>query len=238
MVDKFFLGLDYETDDEAVKKGFAAIDFLRTIFGRDFVEQRVGVKLNQDLLTGIIDPRHRQFPENGHDIFADLKLSHGADTGERIIERIRRSLPVNYITVSAGLGSTILGEYVRYTNQHGINVIAFTAHTKIPPEEVSRIYAGEDLDDAIFNLGQVAYEGGCHAIVLEGERLNDQRIRGLPLRKLVTGIRIDPSDVGTQSRVTSLDTLSDLKQHVDYVVISSRYVNNPESLRGYVSTLL
>jgi orotidine-5'-phosphate decarboxylase len=136
------------------------------------------------------------------------------------------------------LGSTILSEYVKFARQSGIDVIAFTAHTKIPPEEVDRMYKGENLDEVIFNLGQIAYQGGCHAIVLEGERLQNERVRRLPLKKLVTGIRIDPSDKGTQNRVTTLGDLGKVKQHVDYVVVSSRYVSDPRSLGAYFSALL
>ena len=240
MPEKFFLGLDYGTDDEAVKNGLSAIDFLRNEFGRDFVEQKVGVKINEDLLTGTIDSRHRQFAESETGIFADLKLSHGADTGERIIRRVTEygGLPIRYVTVSAGLLSTVLSGYVEYAHRHGIDVIAFTLHTKIPAEEANSVYVGDDLDDKIFNLGNAAYEGGCDAIVLEGERLQNERIRGLPLKKLVTGIRIDPSDRGTQSRVTALDDLKKVKQYVDYVVVSSRYVSNPRSLGAYFSALL
>lgn len=69
MVQKFFLALDYETDDEAVVKGFEAIDVLKNEFGRDFIEEKVGVKINEDLLTGAINPRHIQFAENGNEIF-------------------------------------------------------------------------------------------------------------------------------------------------------------------------
>ncbi|MBI2542735.1 MAG: hypothetical protein HYW24_00930 [Candidatus Aenigmarchaeota archaeon] len=237
MVDKFFLALDYKTDDEAVERGLAAIDFLKTEFSRDFVEQKVGVKINEDLLTGPIDLRHRQFPENGNEVFADLKISHGADTGERIIQRVIRYLPINYVTVSAGLGSTILGEYTRSV-PHGVYVVAFTAHTKIPEQDVRRMYGGQSLDDVIYNLSEVAYDGNCDAVVLEGERLKDQRIRSIPIKKLVTGIRIDPTDRGTQNRVTALDDLAELKKYVDYVVVSSRYVGNPRSLTAYFSALL
>jgi len=83
-----------------------------------------------------------------------------------------------------------------------------------------------------------AYEGGCHAIVLEGEKLKNERIRNLPLRKLVTGIRIDPTDRGTQSRVTALGDLAPIRQLVDYVVVSSKYLRNPTSLMVYFESLV
>lgn len=233
MPEKFFLALDYATDEEALERGTSALDALKSEFGSDFVKDRVGVKINEDLLTDTINPQYSVFPN----IFADMKISHGADTGERIIRRITQKLPLRYVTVLAGLGSTILGEYVLTQNRQGIYVIAFTAHTKIPEGEVSRMYRGS-LDDTIYNLSWEAHKAGCHAVVLEGDRLRNLGIRDIPIKKLVTGIRIDPSDRGTQSRVTSLGDLSYLKDHVDYVVVSSRYINNPSSLGGYVAALM
>lgn len=241
MPEKFFLALDYKEDNEVLEHGTNALFFLDHEFGHQ-LKERLGVKLNEDVLTGRIDPRFRKFAENGYDVFADMKICHGADTGERIIERLTSeghgNLPIKYVTVSAGLGSEILRKYVDLGRSRGIDVIAFTVHTKIPAEEVTGMYAGENVNDAISNLGQVAYRGGCHAIVLEGDKLKDPRIRDLPLKKLVTGIRIDPTDRGSQSRVTALGDLQQVKDHVDYVVVSSKYVDDEKKLANYFAALL
>lgn len=240
MVEKFLLALDYETDDEAIEKGTNALNVLREVFGRDFVVNKVGVKINEDLLTGAIDPRHREFADNGNEIFGDLKISHGADTAERIIDRIivKEKLPLSYVTFAANMGATILSKFAQLSYERNINPIAFTAHTKILEEEVKRMYGNQNLDDVIYNLGSEAYKGNFDAMVCEAERLNNQKLRDLKIKKLVTGIRIDVSDKGTQSRITALDELSYLKQFVDYVVVSSRYVNKPETLAGYFAALL
>ncbi|MDI6798775.1 MAG: hypothetical protein QMD12_02145 [Candidatus Aenigmarchaeota archaeon] len=234
MVQKFFLALDYETADEVYTKGSTAIGFLENEFGKDFVEQRIGVKLNVDALTGAIDPRYRAF----RNIFGDLKISHGADTGKRLIAKIvdHEKIPLSYVTVSANFGPEILKEYVEAGRAYGVKIIAFTVHTKIAPEYVERIY-NRSLADEIYILGQIASEAGCDAMVCEGAMLKDQRIRSLPIKKLVTGIRLDPADVGTQKRVTAVEDLRNLKPHVDYAVISSKNVSNLESLKEVLDTL-
>ena len=242
MVKKFFLGLDYKDTREVLDRGMGVVNFLESEFGKDFVEKNVGVKINQDMFTGKTNIRFSNFSFHGIDIFADMKICHGPDTGERIIDRMMNleyvSIPVKYVTVAASLGPKILGEYVKSAEHDGIYVIAFTAHTKIPEADVKRIYGRDNLDDVIYNLGEIACEAGCHAMVLEGERLKNEKIAKLPIKKLVTGIRIDASDRGTQSRVTSLNELSELKEKADYVVVSSRYVSKPESLAGYFKALL
>ncbi|MBI4154343.1 hypothetical protein HY501_03325 [Candidatus Woesearchaeota archaeon] len=242
MVEKFFLSLDYKSVDEALAKGSGALEFLKSAFGDDFVNGRVGVKLNEDLLTHTIDPRLRGFAEGETGIFADMKIAHGADTGERIVDRIlapeNGNLPIKYVTVSAGLGPTILGKYVEFCTRRGIHVVAFTAHTKIPDAEACAMYSGNSLRDAIYNLSEGAARAGCHAAVMEGKQLKDPRIQGLRIKKLVTGIRIDPSDAGSQSRVTSLAELAEVKPYADLVVVSSRYLDKPDALRGYFEVLL
>jgi orotidine-5'-phosphate decarboxylase len=234
MVEKFFLALDYETDDDVYKKGSAAIDFLGSEFGKDFVEQRIGVKLNVDALTGSIDPRYKVF----RNIFGDLKISHGADTGKRLIAKIveHEKIPLSYVTVSANFGPEILREYVETGRNYGVNIIAFTLHTKIGPKDVERMY-NRSLADEIYVLGQIASEAGCDAMVCEGAMLKDERIRNLPIKILVTGIRLDPADVGTQKRVTAVEDLAKLKPYVDYAVISSKNVSNLGSLKEVLYTL-
>lgn len=239
MVDKFFLALDFGKDSDMHENGLRALDFLEREFGVNFVSNHLGVKLNQDALTGPIDGRHRVFKdERGCAIFADMKIIHGYDTGKRIIDRLLSQIPVDYITIAAGLGKTILREYVEIGYERDIDIIAFTAHTKIPEEEVRKMYRGQTLNNVIYNMGEIAYEAGCHAIVLEGSRLRSKKISSLPIRKLVTGVRINPEDKGTQSRVTSLSELAQIKDVANYVVVSSRYVRNLETLRGYFTALL
>ena len=245
MVEKFFLALDYDTDDEVIEKARGSVAVLRSEFGEDFVHGQVGVKLNQDAFTGPIDPRYRkEFSDAGIPIFADLKVAHGAGTWERILDKItgedEGNLPIRYATAAAGLGPTILKKYVSGARERGIAVVAFTAHTKIPTNEALAMYAGSDMDDVIYNLGLAAADGGCDAMVLEGERLKADRIRGLPIKKLVTGIRVDISDLGEQNagRVTGLEELAEVVGGGHYVVVSSRYLDKPKTLVPYFRALL
>ncbi|MFQ6054789.1 MAG: orotidine 5'-phosphate decarboxylase / HUMPS family protein [Methanosarcinales archaeon] len=235
MVDKFFLALDYETVDDVVSKGSSALYFLLCEYGRDFIP-RLGVKINQDLLTGPIDKRYRKFNDEGYSIFADMKISHGYGTGRRIIKRLLKHLPIDYVTVSANLGRGILKKYVEIGKQHEVNVIAWTIHTKTSPADAERMHK-QSLSDAMFNFVQIASEAGCDAAVMEARMLQDKRIRKLPIKKLVTGIRIDPSNKGTQKRVSSVEELKNLKQHFDYAVISSRYLYNFDLLGEVIDAL-
>ncbi len=237
MVEKFFLALDYPKEN-VIEKGVNALGFLEEEFSVDFVKDHVGVKLNEDLVTGSIDPLYRLFKTNhSASIFVDKKISHGPDTGGRIVEELLKDLSMDYVTVAASLGQDILKKYVENNNAHGVNTIAFTVHTKISPEDALRIY-GRPLNDVIYTLAQMASDAGCDAAVMEAEMLKDERIRELPIKKLVTGIRIDPSDKGTQSRVTALLDLADLKPLVSYAVISSRYLTDPNSLKDIIYALI
>ena len=237
MVEKFFLALDYEKPDDIVAKGLGAIDFLENKYSKSFVEKRVGVKINEDMLTGKIDERFKDFKDKrGCSIFADKKISHGSDTGRRIMERLLGQLPTEYVTVSANMGLKVLSEYVQYGNELGLKVIGWTVHTKTPPEDAERIYR-QSLGDSIYTLVQIASEAKCDAAVMEASMLKDERIIKLPIKHLVTGIRIDTSDKGTQQRISSLEDVANIKPLVDYAVISSRYLSDFESLEEIISTL-
>jgi len=236
MIEKFFLALDYEKPDDVVEKGWKALRFLEKQYSRRFTEEMLGVKINQDQLTGSIDRRFKKFRHDGYPIFADMKISHGSGTGKRIIRRLLRDLSMNYVTVSATLGREILEEYVKFGNQHGLHTIAWTIHTKTSPADAERMY-NQSLRDGMFNLVQMASDAGCHAAVMEAGMLRDERIKNLPIKKLVTGIRIDPSDKGEQKRVSSVEELADLIPHAHYAVISSRYLGDFKKLEEMIELL-
>jgi orotidine-5'-phosphate decarboxylase len=94
-----------------------------------------------------------------------------------------------------------------------------------------------DLNEVVYRLASAATLAGCDAVTVSGSQLEDERIRSLPIKKLVTAIRIDPKDLGTQFRVTLLDQLSQIRNEVDYVVVSSRYLEDPNILRAYITKL-
>jgi len=237
MIDKFFLALDYETPKDVMTKGSDAVNYVSKRYGRDFVEELLGVKINQDQLTGPIDKRYKTFKtEKDCNIFADMKIGHGTGTGRKIIKRLCGYLPMEYVTVSAGLGTDILKEYVKIGNEFGVKIITYTIHTKTSSADAERMH-NQPLGDAMFNFVQVASEAGCDAAVMEAKMLQDERIRNLPIKKLVTGIRIDPSDKGAQKRVSSVEELANLIPHVHYVVISSKYVGDFKKLEEMLNLL-
>jgi orotidine-5'-phosphate decarboxylase len=181
---------------------------------------------------GAIDPDLKRFKT----IFADKKISHGADTGSRILKRLAEDLGPRYVTVSANLGHSILRKYVEEARKYGMDIIAWTVHTKTSPEDAQKMYK-RPLNDVILNLAEMAWGAGCHAVVLEAGMLEDERIRELPIKKLVTGIRIDPSDKGSQKRVSSLEEVAKMKEAINYAVISSRYLEDIEATTQIVEAL-
>jgi orotidine-5'-phosphate decarboxylase len=237
MVDRYFLALDHANSSDAFRAATAATGLLRQTFPSAFNERNLGVKLNQNLLTGNVDARLMAMPNT----FADIKVSHGPDTGKLLMEALSFTLPdLSYVTVSASLGLDILRQYVEFCQKlgKGVKVIAFTAHTKMTPEDVKRVYGVDSVEEAVYRLGQIAVDAGCDAIVLEAAMLKVPRIAALRIKKLVTGIRIDPEDKGAQQRVTSISELAEMLPRVDYVVVSKRYLEDPEALRNYFSKLL
>lgn len=241
MVKKFFLALDYKTGQEACIKGIDAINFLKERYGNDFIKKKLGVKINEDLITcGLYDNQeftYKDFKDElGCDIFVDKKISHGYDTGKRIINRVQSEIPLGYVTVSAALGTGILKKYVEYGESVDVKIIAFTAHTKTSHEDAEKIFK-QPLPDAMLNLAEIASDAGCDAVVMEANMLSEEKIRELPIKKLVTGIRIDPSDKGTQKRVSTVEELKALKEHVAYAVVSSRYLSNFDKLSEVVEAL-
>ena len=243
---KFFLALDQKSPADVER---AVLSALHTLYGNpgtrvlwkdcssDYESPIVGIKVNLDQVHGPVQELLQRFSL----CFVDEKFAHGHGTAERTLRRLKRPdmLPkAGFYTVSAGIGRTILKEYVETGRQLGIETIAFTAHTNMPPEDVKEVYGVNSVEEAIEHLGGIAADSGCHAMVLEADMLQSPAIRNLPLKKLVTGIRIDPQDKGQQSRVTSIESLLRNLEHIDYVVVSSRYMENPEALIRYFSSIL
>jgi orotidine-5'-phosphate decarboxylase len=235
MPPRYFLALDYDNGEIAFKKGKEALDSIKWIQGEKFALENVSVKISQDLLTGNISKGLGLISKH---IFADIKLAQSVEIGGRTIDVLCENIPnLSFVTVQASLGPKMLRGYVDFASKRNVEIIAVTAHTHMSEQAVNRVYNGRDLEDSIYSLAKIATDVGCHAVVLEGEMLKNFDIRNLPIKKLVTGIRLDVSDKGMQDRVTGLDDLSKLKEHLDYAVISSRYLHNPGLVSGFMELL-
>ena len=185
-------------------------------------------------IVGHVDGRYEAMFK---DIFVDFKFTDGSNEAKKLLRALRKEISqVRYVTFAATMGSKMLREYAEISREFEIEPIAFTIHTHIPEYDVRDI-SGHSLTAAVYKLGSIAVDAGFHAIVLEGKLLENEKIRSLPIKKLVTGIRIDSDDPGEQARVTKLDDLAKVKDAVDYVVISSRYLNDPVALERHVSML-
>lgn len=236
MVEKVFLALDFPSQDEIVEVGLEALKTIKKEFGDNFVKEKVGVKLNLYSLIGKEIEQLEVF-NNKCSVFADTKIKHGPKTGGRVIDRVAKYLSSEFFTVDSSLGPRILKQYVEKAKEHNAKVIAFTVHTKISREEAKRIY-NNSVEDVVYKLGLTAIDGGCDAIVLEARLLGIEKIKNLLIKKLVTGIRIDPKDKGTQARVSSLDEVKRYKESIDYVVVSSRYLKDPEKLKSILYSVI
>lgn len=236
MVETFFLNLDFEADD-AHRIGANAAIFLKKTYGTDFVNNNLGIKINDDALTGKIDPSYLCFFDPyGLKIFADKKICHGPDTGDRIIKKLHEDVPFDYITVAAGLGTEILEKYVNICKGYDAKVIAFTVHSKISEKDALKIH-GQPLNDAVYNLSEIASNAGCDAVVLEAKMLNEDRFVDLPIKKLVTGIRFEKKAGDVQARPSLVAEMADLMERIDYAAISQQYVSNPEELKKIIDAL-
>jgi len=249
MVEKFFLALDYETRLLAENAATHAFDFIGRQYGKDFIKSKMGVKINQDLVTGFgARDDDKEYDDSlfslllekqalGYQIFTDMKIAHGADTGKRIIKRTKEFLPMDYVTVATDLGPQVLREYAQIGNELGVKIIGFTKHTKTSPEDIQRDH-NKSLTDVIYTRALMASEAGLDAAVMEANMLKDERIAKLPIKKLVTGIRIDVQDAGTQKRVSSLEDVANVKPFTDYAVISSRYLSDNDLLKQVIDALI
>jgi orotidine-5'-phosphate decarboxylase len=237
MVEKFFLALDYPNDDDAINACNLAVKIISNEYGGDFIRNYIGIKVNEDSATGQIDRRYREISENNDiPIFADMKIGHGPDNGEKILGRLVKDMPFRYVTVSGVLGSDILKEYVKIAKKLEADVIAWTVHTKTSELDALEIY-GRPISDVIYSIAKIAKEAGCDAAVMEAKMLREERVRDLPIKKLVTGVRIDTSDTGAQRRVSSLKELTELSPYINYVVVSSRYLGDPSKLKQFFDSL-
>lgn len=229
-MEKMFLALDYKDEERNIRTGKKALEQLG-----QFYENKIGLKLNPASFIGEGATEYSVF--EGVPIFVDTKFGRGPDNAKRSVDKINDILPINYFTVAANLGEEKLKDYVKMAEDYNSKVIAYTIHTKIPEKDVKRIY-NNPLEVAMYNLGELAYDAGCDAMVLEARMLNDKDILELPIKKLVTGIRFDLSEKGTQSRITTFDELANMKDKVDYSVISKRYIEDPYKLDQIATVLL
>ena len=242
MVEMLFLALDYPEGNHAVDAAEYATGVLRHRFGAEIVDGKsgyygkVGLKLPPNLLYESIEPDLWHFCRDKPN-FVDAKFYDDPVGSERSIRRINSVLPVSYFTIAAPMGEHMMKQHVKFAHELGMEVLAATAHTHMPPEDVESTYH-VDCNEAVHSLGLNALEAGCDGMVLDGAALRKTNIQGIPLKKLVTGIRIRPEERRRQSRITLLDDAKELKEYIDYAVISSGYLDKPEDLIAVFEALL
>lgn len=223
MVEKVFLALDYPSVPRAREVAETALGFLKRGIGEQAAAERIGVKVNQNLFTLSSDMLY--FPK-GHEIFADMKIYHGAGTGITLLNQLNSVPGMCYVTVSSEAPQlseyVIAAEKLRHSSRkEGIKIIAFTKHTKLSEEEVSSQHGNMPIQDVIFALAQHAADAKCHAVVMEAGMLKDSRIKALPIKKLVIY-----SQSPSQKRVTTHADLMAMRRDIDYLVVGSSYLED------------
>lgn len=229
MPEKYFLALDFNAS-EIIEKGLNAIKIIENEFGSDFVKNKISVKLNDYSFRNNYSD-YTVFRELGCEIFADLKIFHGAGTGYKTVQEIEKQLKIDYFTVATHLGKKILSEYVKKAEEDKLKVIGFTAHTKISEQEIMQVH-NNSLENTVYLLGKIAVESNCHAMVLDAASLQNPKIQSLPIKKLVPGLRLEKGEEGEQARASLLQKTDFSK--IDFALISSRYLENKQKLTEFI----
>ena len=235
MVEKIFVALDLPTD-EIVETGRSFLEGLEGEYGNE-IKKKFGVKINDYALRKDFS-KYRVFKDMGYEIFGDLKISHGCNRGYKIVKEVISDLPLDYITVSASLMKKNLRCYVEKGKEDGIKVIGFTIHTKIPEDEAKTLY-GKTVSQVIYELGKISEESGCDAITTDVKALEESKgLRNLKIKKLIPGVRINPSDKDYQARVSPMGKVKELKDYIHYVVMSERYLNDRDAIERFIDLIM
>ncbi len=235
MVEKIFVALDLPTN-KIVETGRSFLEDLEGEYGNE-IKKKFGVKINDYALRKDFS-KYRLFKDMGYEIFGDLKIFHGCNTGYKSIEEVTSELPLDYITVSASLMEKNLRGYVEKGKEDGIKVIGFTIHTKIPEDEAKTLY-GKTVSQVIYELGKISEESGCDAITTDVKALEESEgLRNLKIKKLVPGVRINPSDKDYQARISPMEKVKKLKDYIHYVVMSKRYLNDRDAIERFIDLII
>ncbi len=234
MVEKIFVALDLPTD-KILGVGKSFLKNLEIEYGDD-INKKFGVKINDYALRKDFS-KYKVFKDMGYEIFGDFKISHGHNTGYKIVKEVISELPLDYITVSASLMEKNLRGYVEKGKEDGIKVIGFTIHTKIPENEAKALY-GKSISQIIYELGKISERSGCDAITTDVKALEEsEELRNLKIKKLIPGVRINPSDKDYQARVSPMEKVKELEDEIHYVVMSKRYLDDINAIEKFVELL-
>lgn len=175
-----FVGLDYEQPEEVV-------DFAQDL---DRIKRyNFGFKLNLDFVVNAGLTGDHQFMKDilelKRPLFVDLKMWNGRRTMSSIIKTLGK-LGVNYTNVYSLADKPFLAATVRATQGTNTRILGVTVLTHYD-EAYCQSMRGCSLKEAVRKDAEVAYNSGCHGIILPGTMLGE--VKDLEIKKLVPAVR-------------------------------------------------
>ncbi len=177
-----FVGLDYENPYEAA-------EFAKEL--AQVKDDRFGFKINLDLfincaLNGDTEPL-AIIDELGKPMFADFKMWNGRRTMTSIAQTAGVT-GIDYFNVYSLAGGDFLEKVVEEANKKSTKVLGVTVLTHYDDDYCQRM-RGCSMEKAVRKDAEVAYDAGCHGIILPGTMLGE--VRDLEMEKLVPAVRPD-----------------------------------------------
>lgn len=176
-----FVGLDYEKPNKV-------IEFAEELANVD--SDRFGFKLNLDFLINSalfygFDSTVSRILDLGKPVFTDLKMWNGKRTMCSVAQGLVQR-GVDYFNVYALADAPFLKSVVDVTTRSNTKVLGVTVLTHYNEDYAQRM-RGCSLREAVRRDAQIAYDAGCHGIILPGTMLEE--VSHLPIEKLVPAIR-------------------------------------------------
>lgn len=219
MPNRIIVALDVSSTDEAV--GLA-----RKLDGRVGLF-KIGLQLFVAEGPNVIEAVKKAAPSVG--IFLDLKLHDIPNTMVGAIKSAK-NMGVSFMTAHAGSGPSHLSACVQEAGDD-IGILAVTVLTSMDRDDSDLAGHTRPVSDIVQIRAAAAADAGCAGIVCSGQELGDlgelKTKDGVPLLRVVPGIRPGGNDVGDQKRVMTPGEA--IKAGADYLVIGRpiRKANDP-----------
>ncbi|MBS3117315.1 orotidine 5'-phosphate decarboxylase [Candidatus Woesearchaeota archaeon] len=225
-----FVGLDYENPSQVAE--FA--EELAEVDRNDF-----GFKLNLDFyincaLLGDTRPLAR-VARLGKPTFADLKMWNGKRTMSSVADCLKITHGAEYFNVYAMATDDFLRRVVDCVSGTNIKVLGITVLTHYN-DDYCRVMRGGSLRETVRKDAEIAYNAGCHGIILPGSMLKE--VADLEIQKLIPAVR--PSWYGkTGDNYQEQETYvrDAVKNGADLLVCSSPIRKSKDRKEALVRTL-
>ena len=177
-----FVGLDEEEPANALKLAYELDEV-------DSSNERFGFKFNLDFflnsfLAGNSDNLNEMLCF-GRPIFADLKMWNGRRTMTSIVSHLA-NYGIDYTNVYSLADEPFVKAVVDSVKNKDTKILGVTVLTHYDEDYCQRM-RGKSLKDAVRQDAEIAYNAGCHGVILPGTMLED--VADLEMEKLVPAVR-------------------------------------------------